>query len=53
MVDYHSAIIYNCFFAISHRNKKGWNAEEQSSGIYFYKLNTDDYSKTKKMILLK
>jgi len=30
-----------------------WNAEEQSSGIYFYKLKTDNYSKTKKMILLK
>jgi len=30
-----------------------WNAEEQSSGIYFYKLKTDDYTKTRKMLLLK
>ena len=30
-----------------------WNAENQSSGVYFYKLITDSYSEMKKMILLK
>ncbi len=30
-----------------------WNAEEFSSGIYFYKLMSDKYLETKKMILLK
>jgi len=29
-----------------------WNAENQSSGVYFYKLITDSYSEMKKMILL-
>jgi hypothetical protein len=30
-----------------------WNAENVSSGIYFYTLNIDAFSETKKMILLK
>lgn len=30
-----------------------WHAEEQSSGVYFYKLQTSRYQKTRKMILLK
>jgi len=30
-----------------------WNAENQSSGVYFYKLMTDSYSEIKKMVLLK
>jgi hypothetical protein len=30
-----------------------WNASNQASGIYFYKLETDDYSTTRKMVLLK
>lgn len=30
-----------------------WNADNYSSGIYYYRFQTDDYSKTKKMILLK
>lgn len=30
-----------------------WDAANYSSGIYFYKLETDDFSDTKKMILLK
>ena len=29
-----------------------WDASEFSSGIYFYKLETDDFVETKKMILL-
>jgi hypothetical protein len=30
-----------------------WNAKDQSSGLYFYKLKTDNFSETRKMILLK
>jgi len=30
-----------------------WNASQFSSGVYFYKLITDNYIETKKMILLK
>ena len=30
-----------------------WNAENQPSGIYFYKLVTDSYSEMKKMVLIK
>jgi len=30
-----------------------WNASEFSSGVYFYKLETNNYSETKKMILIK
>lgn len=33
--------------------KVTWDASKYSSGIYFYKLITNDYSVTKKMILLK
>jgi len=30
-----------------------WNAEDATSGVYFYKIQTDTYTETKKMILLK
>lgn len=30
-----------------------WNASEKPSGVYFYRLKTDYYSATKKMILVK
>ena len=30
-----------------------WIAQDQSSGVYFYKLITDSYSEVKKMVLLK
>jgi hypothetical protein len=30
-----------------------WNAEKYTSGIYFYRLTTDGYSVTKKMVLIK
>ncbi|RPI15116.1 MAG: T9SS C-terminal target domain-containing protein [Ignavibacteriae bacterium] len=30
-----------------------WNAENYSSGVYFYKLSADDFSVTKRMVLIK
>jgi hypothetical protein len=33
--------------------KAEWNAIKYSSGVYFYKLSTDNFSETKKMILMK
>ncbi len=30
-----------------------WNPKDRSNGVYFYKLVTDSYSETRKMILLK
>jgi len=30
-----------------------WNAEDVSSGVYFYKIQAGDYTETKKMIFLK
>ncbi len=30
-----------------------WNASNYPSGVYFYKLTTDSYSETKKMVLIK
>ena len=30
-----------------------WNGSSDASGIYFYKLQADDFSETKKMILIK
>ena len=30
-----------------------WDASKYSSGMYLYKLITDDYSETKKMVLVK
>ncbi len=30
-----------------------WNASKYSSGIYFYKLTSDNFTETKKMILIK
>ncbi|MCF7794546.1 MAG: lamin tail domain-containing protein [Candidatus Cloacimonetes bacterium] len=30
-----------------------WNAEDQASGVYFYKLHTSRYNETRKMILMK
>jgi PKD repeat protein len=39
------------FYSGSHNFE--WNASNQSSGIYFYKLISDDFAETRKMILLK
>lgn len=33
--------------------KTKWNAEKYTSGVYFYKLQTEGYRETKKMILIK
>lgn len=30
-----------------------WDASDYASGLYFYKLITDDYTETRKMVLLK
>lgn len=30
-----------------------WNASEYPSGVYFYKLESGDYSETKRMVLIK
>lgn len=30
-----------------------FNANNLASGIYFYRINTDDFTKTKKLLLLK
>jgi hypothetical protein len=30
-----------------------WHADDIASGIYFYRLKSDDYTRTKRMILLK
>jgi hypothetical protein len=33
--------------------KRSWNAEQLSSGVYFYKLQTESYVETKRMVLIK
>ena len=30
-----------------------WDASHRGSGVYFYKLETDNYSGTKRMVLIK
>jgi len=35
------------------RHTVDWNASDLASGIYFYRLNTDHFSTTRKMVLLK
>lgn len=37
----------------SGKHEAVWNASAYSSGIYFYKLSSGNYSETKKMVLLK
>ena len=38
---------------IAGKYKYDWNAKELTSGIYFYKLQTENFIETKKMILLR
>lgn len=35
------------------RYQVNWNASEYSSGVYFYRLQTESFSETKKMVLIK
>lgn len=35
------------------RHEVSWNAEHLASGVYFYKLQTKDFTHTKKMILIR
>ena len=35
------------------RHTVSWNASDQASGVYFYSLQTDDFSATKKMVFMK
>jgi|GEM_PF-2467964 len=35
------------------RHTVSWNAADQASGVYFYSLQTDDFSATKKMVFMK
>jgi hypothetical protein len=34
-------------------NRVLWDAEESTSGIYFYRIKAADFSETKKMLLIK
>jgi hypothetical protein len=38
---------------LSGENIVKWNASNLASGIYFYRLQTKNYSETKKLLLLK
>lgn len=55
-----SLSIYNVLGQIVHKKafESGlhefiWNAEKQASGVYFYRLETENYFATKKIILIK
>jgi hypothetical protein len=39
--------------AVAGNHSIEWNASSEASGIYFYKLSTDNFTDTKKMVLLK
>ena len=46
------ANLYNGFVGIG-RFETSWNASSLSSGVYFYKLESDDFVSIKKLVLLK
>ena len=48
-----SAGSYEVEFSAIGRYTSGGNVSELSSGIYFYKIQTGNYTKTKKMILMR
>ena len=33
--------------------KRDWNAERLASGVYYYRIQTKEYTETKKLLLLK
>jgi hypothetical protein len=46
------AVLTDCYYDAG-RYSVTWNATAQASGIYFYRISTDNFIESKKMILLK
>lgn len=46
------AVLINDYL-VANKYNINWNAEKVTSGVYFYKLQTNEFTSTKKMILIK